>query len=209
MTPETLLAHLQRAGVVLTAIGSDRLQVNAPTGALTPTLRAELFLQKADLLTSLRGMDAWTSATRPVEPKGSRRSKVKSAKSEQQATRAFLSSLGVQRLPLWTVCRQISATPREADLLYAALALADGLTATHLEEQLRRISPCGAQAGSIVREAAERGMEALTEERVAAYISVHPYKWELGLRVQDYLTDKKQGVSHHAKEGADVEQGSA
>src|SRR2546423_530925 len=48
---------------------------------------------------------------------------------------AWLRRLGVRRLPLWSVCRSVSRTVAETDLLFASLALADGLPEQHLIEE--------------------------------------------------------------------------
>lgn len=50
----TLLAHLRRAGVLLTAKG-DRLAFDAPAGAMTPEVVAMLKARKPELLAVLRG----------------------------------------------------------------------------------------------------------------------------------------------------------
>jgi hypothetical protein len=91
-------------------------------------------------------------------------------------------------------------------VLYAALALTDGLPVELLVEELRRVTPCGVQADSIACEAREKGREVLTKERVTEYISAHPNKLELGLKVEDYISVKRQDAAPHLKEGIDVEQ---
>ena len=104
---------------------------------------------------------------------------------------ARLRSLGVERLPSWVVCREVTSTTAEADLLFAALALADGLPIEHVADLLRRVSPCGTEASARVGEAASR-VDVLTPGRVAAYIAAHPFKWELRLNVSDYCSTTEQ-----------------
>ena len=53
MTAEDLLAHLRSLGIEVWADG-DWLRYNAPKGALTPDLRAELTNHKSEILTLLR-----------------------------------------------------------------------------------------------------------------------------------------------------------
>jgi hypothetical protein len=49
-----LLAHLSRRGVTLTAAG-DHLRVEAPTGAVTPAMRATLAERKGEIMAHLTG----------------------------------------------------------------------------------------------------------------------------------------------------------
>ena len=117
------------------------------------------------------------------------RAAVNPAKLEGRARNAWLQRIGVERLPLTSVCHAVSATTREADLLFAALALADGLPAEHVAEELRRVSSsslCSMQADHVVHEALQRKAEVLTRERIMAYVEAHPFRWELQLTVKEY-----------------------
>jgi hypothetical protein len=91
VTPDDLLAHLRRRGVVLTAAG-DALRVDAPAGVLTAALRQALVAHKAALLERLVCIDcgaplppaqalrcepcvdrAWAATFGPVAPGGAPR----------------------------------------------------------------------------------------------------------------------------------------
>jgi len=54
MTVQSLLSQLRERGIQLKISGPDRLIVDAPKGALTPELRNELSLQKAEILKTLQ-----------------------------------------------------------------------------------------------------------------------------------------------------------
>ena len=57
LTASTLLIHLKKWDIRVSVEG-DHLQLDAPAGALTPELRAELADHKAELLAHLRQQDA-------------------------------------------------------------------------------------------------------------------------------------------------------
>lgn len=59
MTPETLLAELDRLNVTLTLAG-DKLHVEAPAGVLTPELKDALLQHKPALVALLREREATT-----------------------------------------------------------------------------------------------------------------------------------------------------
>lgn len=56
MTPQELLAELDRRGVILTPVG-DKLRYDAPAGVLTPDLKEAMRQHKADLLVLLRARE--------------------------------------------------------------------------------------------------------------------------------------------------------
>ncbi len=124
---------------------------------------------------------------------GGRRQRVPEAKERNHAARvrpeserlngrafAWLHRLGVRRLPMWGVCRAVSSSKAEADTLFAALALAEGLPEARAVEQLRRARPFDGKAAEIVSKVINTGAKA-NPELYAAYCRAHPFAWELGL----------------------------
>jgi thioesterase domain-containing protein len=71
LTPRELLAHLRRHDILVFADG-DRLRCNAPLGALTEDLRAELANRKPEILTLLRTGQEPRSSVVPIQPAGSK-----------------------------------------------------------------------------------------------------------------------------------------
>src|SRR5215475_7066877 len=123
MTTVELLTTLRSNGIQLWVEG-EMLRYSAPSGALTPTLRAELVQHKADLLTLLcqarEDADGKPPPLRPVSQAGE-------------------LSLSFAQQRLWFLC-ELQAEAGAAYNISAALRLEGGLEQAALRTALRQLT---------------------------------------------------------------------
>lgn len=171
MNAKTLLTRLNSMGVMLTAHTPGKLKIDAPKGAISPSLRAALSQYKQELIALLDTKSTVRNELNELNEFNRRRA---AKTGHRRAWRPF---------PDWLTCLAAAGDPIPAQQFFTALCLDYGHPSEEIAERLRLVVP---------HHLRQPVKPLIRPEWAAKYIAAHPFRWELETNTTAFNTLKGQ-----------------